>query len=77
MDWFVPLTVILGSVLAVILLFLGRELALPELLSDTVKDAGDDVRAWAFPAVAGILVALGLALGALGSGITLRRFLRV
>jgi cell division transport system permease protein len=68
---------LIGSILAVVLLFLGKELALPELLSDTVKDAGDDVQAWAFPAVAGILVALGLALGALGSGITLRRFLRI
>jgi cell division transport system permease protein len=68
---------LIGSILAVILLFLGKELALPELLSDTVKDAGDNVRAWAFPAVAGILVALGLGLGALGSGMTLRRFLKV
>ena len=68
---------LIGSILAVVLLFLGKELALPELLSDTVKDAGDNVRAWAFPAVAGILVALGLGLGALGSGMTLRRFLKV
>lgn len=68
---------LLGSLLAVILLFLGKELALPEIVSDTIKDADADVRAWAFSAVAGILVALGLLLGALGSGITLRRFLRV
>ena len=44
---------VIGSVLAVVLLFLGKELALPELLSDTVKDAGEEVQAWAFPAVAG------------------------
>jgi cell division transport system permease protein len=68
---------LIGSLLAVILLLLGRELALPELFSDTVKDADPDVSAWAFPIVASILVGLGLALGALGSGITLRRFLRV
>ena len=68
---------LLGSVLAVVLLFLGKELALPEIVSDTIRDADDDVQAWAFSAVAGILLALGLGLGALGSGITLRRFLRV
>ncbi len=68
---------LVGSVLAVILLLLGRELALPEIFSDTIKDADADVQAWAFPVVAVILVILGLGIGALGSGITLRRFLRV
>jgi cell division transport system permease protein len=68
---------LLGSVLAVVLLLIGRELALPEIFSDTVKDADDDVQAWGFPIVAAILIGAGLALGALGSGITLRRFLRV
>ena len=66
-----------GSVLAVILLLLGRELALPEIFSETIKDADANVQAWAFPVVAVILVVLGLGIGALGSGITLRRFLRV
>ena len=66
-----------GSAVAVVLLFLGRELALPAIFSDTIKNASSDVRAWSFEIVAGILVAVGLALGALGSGITLRRFLRV
>ena len=66
-----------GALIAVVLLFLGRELALPAVFSDTIKDAGSDVRAWGFPVIAGILVAAGLVLGALGSGITLRRFLRV
>ena len=66
-----------GALIAVVLLFLGRELALPAVFSDTIKDAGSDVQAWGFPVIAGILVAAGLVLGALGSGITLRRFLRV
>jgi cell division transport system permease protein len=66
-----------GSVLAVVLLLVGRELALPEIFSDTIKDADDDVQAWGFPIVAAVLIGAGLALGALGSGITLRRFLRV
>jgi cell division transport system permease protein len=68
---------LVGSVLAVILLLLGRELALPEIFSDTIKQADANVQAWAFPVVAAILVVLGLGIGALGSGITLRRFLRV
>jgi cell division transport system permease protein len=68
---------LVGSVFAVILLFIGRELALPAIFSDTIKNAGDDVQAWSFGIVALILVAAGLLLGALGSGITLRRFLRV
>ena len=68
---------VVGSVLAVVLLFIGRELALPAIFSDTIKNAGDDVQAWSFGIVALILVFVGLLLGALGSGITLRRFLRI
>ena len=68
---------LVGSVLAVILLLLGRELALPEIFSDTIKDAGADVQAWAFPVVAAHPRLPRARLGALGSGITLRRFLRV
>ena len=49
-----------GSVLAVVLLFIGRELALPAIFSDTIKNAGDDVQAWSFGIVALILVAAGL-----------------
>lgn len=66
-----------GSLIAVLLLLLGRELALPAIFSDTIRDASSDVRAWSFPVVAAILIGAGLCLGALGSGITLRRFLRI
>ena len=68
---------LVGSLIAVLLLLLGRELALPAIFSDTIKDASSDVQAWSFGIVAAILVAAGLVLGALGSGITLRRFLKV
>jgi cell division transport system permease protein len=64
-----------GSVLAVILLLLGKEIALPAILGKV--DAGSDVQALAFPLTALIVLALGLLLGAAGSGLTLRRFLRV
>jgi cell division transport system permease protein len=82
-NWFVRgpfmlegvLTGLLGSVAAVILLFVGREIAIPQILGHIQDDP--DVRALAFTWTAAILIAVGLGIGALGSGLTLRRFLRV
>ncbi len=82
-NWFVRgpfmleglLTGLIGSVAAVILLFVGREIAVPQMLGHIQDDP--DVRALAFTYTALILVAVGLGIGALGSGLTLRRFLRV
>jgi len=65
-----------GSVLAIVLLVVARELALPAIHYHGFADA-PDVHAWAFPLTALVLLAMGVGLGALGSGITLRRFLRV
>jgi cell division transport system permease protein len=64
-----------GALLAILLLLLGREIALPSILGHI--DTGSDVRALAFSLTALILLGVGLALGALGSGLTIRRFLRV
>ena len=64
---------LIGSVLAVVLLLLGKEIALPEL--GWFDDP--DVRGLAFGLNALILMGLGLLLGAAGSAVTLRRFLRV
>jgi len=64
-----------GAALAVFFLILGREVAWPALNIDLSSDP--DVHALAFPLTALILLVMGLALGALGSGVTLRRFLRV
>jgi cell division transport system permease protein len=64
-----------GSILAVFFLVLGKALALPAILPHLSGD--QDVRALAFPLVALILVGMGLGLGAIGSGLTLRRFLQV
>jgi cell division transport system permease protein len=64
-----------GALSAVILLLLGKEIALPTILGRV--DAGDDVQAIAFGLNALILLVVGLLLGAAGSGITLRRFLQV
>jgi len=69
------LTGLAGSFAAVLLLFLGREVAVPQILGHIQDDP--EVRAMAFTYTAAILVLGGLAIGALGSGLTLRRFLRV
>ncbi|HEX6763598.1 MAG TPA: permease-like cell division protein FtsX [Gaiellaceae bacterium] len=64
-----------GSLLAVAFMLLGKTIALPAILPHLTGDA--DVKAMAFPLTALILVAMGLSLGAIGSGLTIRRFLRV
>jgi cell division transport system permease protein len=69
------LTGLAGSLAAVILLFLGRSVAVPQILGHIQDDP--NVRALAFTWTALILLMGGLAIGALGSGLTLRRFLRV
>lgn len=63
-----------GSLTAVFLLLLGKELVLPSILG-RIDDSG--VGAWPFWQNAAVLVGVGLLLGALGSGLTLRRFLKV
>jgi len=69
------LTGLAGSIAAVVLLFLGREVAVPQVLGHIQDDP--EVRAMAFTYTALILLMGGLAIGAIGSGLTLRRFLRV
>jgi cell division transport system permease protein len=61
-----------GSILAVILLFVADRLALGRLLG------GDDgTEPWAFPFIALTMIGVSLLIGAAGSGITMRRFLRI
>ena len=82
-NWFVRgpfvveglLTGVLGAAAAIVLLFLGKELVLPATIGRI--DAGKDVNAIAFEYTALMLLFLGLVLGAAGSTITMRRFLRV
>ena len=81
-NWFVRgpfmleglITGLVGSLLAVLLLLLGKELVLPHLGG---LGSDDEVNAMPFVLNAVALLGMGLALGAVGSGITLRRFLRV
>jgi len=82
-NWFVRgpfvlegmICALFGSIAAVILLVLGKELVLPVILHSDRTDS--EVHALAFFWNAAILVAVGLTLGAAGSGLTLRRFLHV
>jgi cell division transport system permease protein len=64
-----------GALLAIFFLVIGKAIALPSILPHLTGDA--DVHAMAFPLVALALLGTGLALGAVGSGLTIRRFLRV
>ena len=64
-----------GAVAAVVLLLVGKELALPAILGHI--DSSSDAKALAFGLNSLILVGAGLLLGAAGSGLTLRRFLQV
>jgi cell division transport system permease protein len=64
-----------GSITAVVMLLLGKELVLPTILPHI--NAGTDVQAISFGLNALILIGAGLLLGAAGSGLTLRRFLKV
>jgi len=66
-----------GAIGAVILLILGKTIALPSLLHTGPLNAGNDVKALAFELNALVIIGVGLALGAAGSGLTIRRFLRI
>jgi cell division transport system permease protein len=64
-----------GSLAAILLLLLGKEVALPSILGHI--ETSSDVKALSFPLTALALLVVGLAVGAVGSGMTLRRFLKV
>jgi cell division transport system permease protein len=66
---------VVGALFAVILLVLGKEVALPAILPHL--KGGSDVHSLPFALNALSLLAAGLLLGAAGSGLTLRRFLQV
>ena len=68
---------LVGSILAVILLVLGKSVALPSILPHIGGGTNSDVHALSFTLNAIALLAAGLLLGATGSVVTLRRFLQV
>ena len=82
-NWFVrgPFMVegllcgLVGAFAAVVLLLIGKEAALPAILGHV--DSSNDVKALGFTVTALILLGVGLVVGAVGSGMTLRRYLKV
>ena len=66
---------VLGSLAAVLLLLIGKAVVLERIPNWFDGSAG--VEAWPFPTIAAVVVLVGLTVGAIGSGITLRRFLQV
>ncbi len=83
-NWFVRgpfmleglITGFIGSLAAVILLLLAKEIALPSIVGHT-ELSQDDVHALNFIWIALIMIGSSLVVGALGSGITLHRFLKI
>ena len=84
MNWFIrgPFVLeglvcgLVGSIFAVILLVLGKTIALPAVIGHLGGD-NSDIHAMPFTLNALLIMAVGLLLGAMGSGLTLRRFLQV
>jgi cell division transport system permease protein len=68
---------LIGAAAAVVLLVVAKEFALPVIEGRSTTFREDDVNALSFPVVALILIGVSLLVGAAGSGITLRRFLRI
>ena len=66
---------IVGSISAIVLLLLGKELALPAILGHI--NSGSGVHAIPFVFTGLMILGVGLALGAAGSGLTIRRFLQI
>ena len=83
-NWFVRLPFVIegmicgavGALLAAILLALSYQALLADRLASTLTGSGSP-EALAFPLLAAILLLAGLGIGALGSGLTMRRFLQV
>ncbi len=82
-DWFIRWPFVLEGVLvgavastiAVVVLAVAKVALLDPLLSGWALVGG--IRTIAFPALLAILLGAGVAVSAIGSGVSLRRFLRV
>jgi cell division transport system permease protein len=68
---------IAGSVLAVLLLLIGKSVLMPSILPHIGGGGTSDVHALSFTLNAVVLMLGGVMLGAVGSGLTLRKFLQI
>jgi cell division transport system permease protein len=66
---------LIGSVAAIVLLLIGKQVVLPAL--PNWESDNSDIQALAFELTALMILGAGLLLGAVGSALTLHRFLRV
>jgi len=66
---------VFGSLIAILLLLIGKTVALPGVLNRL--NTSTDVQAWPFTTISLIILVAGLTIGAVGSGLTIRRFLQV
>ncbi|MBA2333051.1 MAG: ABC transporter permease, partial [Actinobacteria bacterium] len=66
---------VVGSAIAILMLLLAKEAALP-VITDRLSTSSD-IRAWPFVYVSAIILLVGVTVGAVGSGLTIRRFLNV
>jgi cell division transport system permease protein len=64
-----------GALLAIFFLVIGKAAVLPAIVPRLTNDP--DVHSWGFPLIAVVVILFGLGVGAFGSGITMRRFLKV
>jgi cell division transport system permease protein len=66
---------VVGSVIAILMLLLAKEAALPAITNRLSSSSG--VEAWPFVYISAIILVVGITVGAVGSGLTIRRFLNV
>jgi cell division transport system permease protein len=66
---------LVGAFLAIFFLVIGKAAVLPAIVPRLTNDP--DVHSWGFPLISLVIVVFGLGVGAFGSGITMRRFLKV
>jgi cell division transport system permease protein len=64
-----------GAFLAIFFLIIGKAALLPAINLHLTSDPS--VHAWSFPVITLVILLFGLGVGAFGSGITMRRFLKV
>jgi cell division transport system permease protein len=64
-----------GALLAIFFLIIGKAAVLPAIVPRLTNDP--DVHSWGFPMISLVVLLFGLGVGAFGSGITMRRFLKV